>query len=44
MFGCRMRNYKSDKPLTIENPNSIIQAFGCIDKMEEPFNMIPEKK
>lgn len=44
MFGCRMRNYKSDKPLTIQNPNAIIQAFGCIDKMEEPFNMIPERK
>ncbi len=44
MFGCRMRNYKSDNPLTILNPNAVIQALGCIDKMEEPFNMIPGKK
>ena len=44
MFGCRMRNYKSDKPLTILNPNAVIQVFGCIDKMEEPFNMFPDKK
>jgi len=44
MFGCRMRNYKSDKPLTILNPNAVIQVFGCLDKMEEPFNMVPDKK
>jgi len=44
MFGCRMRNYKSDKPLTILNPNAKIQAFGCIDKMEKPFNMFSDKK
>jgi hypothetical protein len=44
MFGCRMRNYKSDSPLTIQNPNAVIQAFGCIDKMEEPFNVMPGKK
>ena len=44
IFGARMRNYRSDKPFTIENPNAIIQAFGCVDKMEEPFNMFPDKK
>ena len=44
MFGCRMRNYRSDKPFTILNPNALIQAYGCLDKYEEPFNMIPEKK
>lgn len=44
MFGCRMRNYRSDKPFTILNPNALIQAYGCLDKSEEPFNMIPEKK
>ena len=41
MFGSRMRNYKSDKPFTITNPNAVIQAFGCFDKNENPFNMIP---
>ena len=44
MFGCRMRNYKSDKPLTILNSNALIQAYGCLDKLEEPYNMIPDKK
>ena len=44
LFGSRMRNYKSDKPFTIQNPNAIIQAFGCIDKMEQPFNMFPDQK
>ena len=44
MFGCRMRNYKSEKPLTVLNPNVVIQAFGCFDKMEEPFNIIPGGK
>jgi hypothetical protein len=37
MFGCRMRDYKSDLPLTILNPNAIIQAIGCLDKNETPF-------
>jgi len=37
MMGCRMRNYVADEPFTIENPNAVIQAFGCIDKNEEPF-------
>lgn len=44
MFGSRMRNYRSDKPLTITNPNAVIQAFGCLDKDENPFNIIPEIK
>jgi hypothetical protein len=39
MFGCRMRNYVTDEPLTIENPKSIIQAVACFDKNEELFNM-----
>lgn len=41
IFGSRMRNYKSDRPFTITNPNAVIQAFGCFDKNENPFNMIP---
>ena len=44
MFGARMRNYKSDKPFTVLNPNAVIQAVGCIYKNEDPFNMIPDKK
>ena len=38
LFGCRMRNYKANNPITFENPKAIIQAFGCIDKYEKPFN------
>lgn len=37
LFGCRMRNYSADEPLTIENKNAIIQAVACIDKNEEVF-------
>jgi hypothetical protein len=44
MFGGRMRNYRSDKPFTITNPNAVIQAFGCIDKDENPLNIFPESK
>ena len=39
LSGCRMRNYVSDEPITILNRNSIIQAVGCIDKHERPFNV-----
>jgi hypothetical protein len=38
LFGCRMRNYAADLPVTRLNPNSVIHAFGCIDKDERPFN------
>src|SRR5690625_875501 len=38
MFGCRMRNYVSAEPLTIENSQAIIQAVACIDKDEELYN------
>ena len=37
LFGCRMRNYTSDAPFTIENNNAVIQAVACIDKNENPF-------
>ena len=37
MFGCRMRNYRADTPLTIQNPAAIVQAVGCIDKEEDPY-------
>ncbi|MBC8870492.1 MAG: hypothetical protein H8E44_13805 [Planctomycetes bacterium] len=37
MFGCRMRNYAADTPITIQNAAAIVQAVGCIDKEENPF-------
>lgn len=37
LLGCRMRNYTSAHPFTIENPQAIIQAVACIDKNEEIF-------
>ena len=37
MFGCRMRNYRTDEPITIRNAAAILQAAGCIDKNENPF-------
>ncbi|HSO89122.1 MAG TPA: hypothetical protein VLQ91_21395 [Draconibacterium sp.] len=39
MFGCRMRDYKNEKPITNLNPKVVIQASGCIDKNEEAFNI-----
>jgi len=39
IYGCRMRNYRADKPITIENSNALIQATDCIDKNENPYNM-----
>ena len=41
MFGCRMRDYKADLPITIMNQNAVIQAEGCIDKTEKPFRLAP---
>jgi len=38
MFGCRMRNYHDEKPITIQNAAAIVRAFGCIDKDENPFD------
>lgn len=37
LFGCRMRNYRADSPLTIENAAAIVQAVGCVDNQENPF-------
>jgi len=37
MFGCRMRDYVSDKPITLLNPKAVIRAIGCIDKHENVF-------
>lgn len=37
LTGCRMRNYVSAQPITVENPNAIIQAVACVDKDETPY-------
>lgn len=39
MYGCRMRDYFADKPITIENSKAIVQATDCLDKNENPFNL-----
>ena len=41
LTGCRMRNYAADSPLTVVNSQALIQAFVCLDKHEEPFNLSP---
>ena len=43
IFGSRMRDYKSDQPITILNPNAVIQAEGCIDKREESSRLTAGK-
>ena len=40
MFGCRMRNYMADAPITVENQQAVIQASACFDKHETPYNCI----
>ena len=39
LFGCRMRNYRADSPVTIENPKARIEAVACVDKNEEFFSL-----
>lgn len=38
VWGSRMRNYKSDSPVTIENKQAIVYMSGCYDKDENLFN------
>ena len=40
IFGSRMRNYLSQKPITIENKLAVIQAVACFDKDEKIYNQI----
>lgn len=42
LFGCRMRNYRADSPVTIENPRARIEAVACVDKNEEFFSLKKE--
>jgi hypothetical protein len=38
IVGCRMRNYASENPLTIENPNAKIQVTASFDGLGNTFN------
>jgi hypothetical protein len=38
MYGCRMRNYVAEAPITRLNTNAVIQATACVDKNEDLFN------
>lgn len=38
VWGARMRNYKADSPITIENDQAIIHFVGCFDKDEILYN------
>lgn len=40
IFGSRMRNYRSEKPITIENKLAVIQAVACFDKEEQLYNQV----
>ena len=40
IWGCRMRNYVSDSPITLENDKAVIQFSGCFDKDENLYNKI----
>ena len=39
MTGCRMRNYASENPVTIENPNAKVQAAACFDGLGNMYNI-----
>ena len=39
LFGCRMRNYVAEEPITNTNPNATIQAVACIDKNEKTYQL-----
>lgn len=38
VWGSRMRNYKADSPVTVENNQAIIYMSGCFDKDEKLYN------
>lgn len=42
LFGCRMRNYIADSPITIRNPLARIQACACVDNNENLYNFMKE--
>lgn len=42
LYGCRMRNYRAETPITVENPKARIEAVACVDKNEEFFSFKKE--
>lgn len=44
LFGCRMRNYVADHPITLKNPKAVVQAVACIDKHLDMYNELLGKK
>ncbi len=42
LYGCRMRNYRAESPITIENSKARIEAVACIDKEEKFFSLRKE--
>lgn len=34
LVGCRMRNYRADQPITLENPAASVRLVACLDKDE----------
>ena len=38
LYGCRMRNYRSADPITVENPQARICAVACVDNAEQFFS------
>lgn len=38
LVGCRMRNYSTEKPISVNNPAAVIQAVACVDKNEQFYN------
>lgn len=38
LVGCQMRNYAANDPVTVENPQALIQAVVCVDKEGNPYN------
>lgn len=42
LFGCRMRDYTADLPITIDNPLAKVQVSACVDKYENFYNFVKE--
>jgi hypothetical protein len=34
-----MRNYVADSPITVQNPNTLLQVYACLDKNEKLFQL-----
>ena len=42
LLGCRMRNYRAESPITVENENARVEAVACVDKDEKFFSLKKE--